>query len=57
MTEQQILTDSAIQQLDKMTQKMANNTRVTLGNTVEMIFIIKNHNNITEVLNIWLINS
>ena len=42
MTEQQILTDSAIQQLDKMTQKMANNTRVTLGNTVEMIFIIKN---------------
>ena len=47
MTEQQILTDSAIQQLDKMTQKMANNTRVTLGNTVEMIFIIKNHNNIT----------
>ena len=47
MTEQQILTDYAIQQLDKMTRKMANNTRVTLGNTVEMIFIIKNLDNIT----------
>ena len=39
MTEQQILTDYTIQQLDKIRQKMANNTRVTLGNTVQMVFI------------------
>ena len=49
MTEQQILTDSTIQQLDKITQKMASNTRVTLGNTVQMVFIIKNHNINTKV--------
>ena len=51
MTEQQILKDYAIQQLDKITQRMANNRRVTLGNTAQMIFIIKHHNSVKHMDN------